>query len=442
MTVYTAAQSATAVPFAESPMSRLQVSVVALIVLLSALDGCDVLSVTFVAPVLGHVWGIGKAQLGVVLSSGLAGMAAGCFFLAPSADKVGRRPILIACLSIMAIGMLLCASASNVSSLAVFRFLTGIGMGALVAVVNPLAAEFTNNRCKPLSIGVMSVGYPIGGAIGGSGAAVLLRHFDWSSVFLGSAIATVVCLVLTAIMLPESPAFLCTRDREDSLSRLNAIMRKCGQAPFNAMPRVPERRSHGLRAIFAPAAISLTIRMSIINFLYLMTVYFVWSWLPQIVVDAGFTPSTGATASAAANLGGIAGGLALGWIASRRGPEIPGAVAMAGLAGTLVIVTSVSANLPVLLALATAAGFFLVAGMAANYATLALRFPTPIRASASGFVIGVGRIASAVAPLLAGWLFQSGLSISQVGLWFSICAGCSAAALALPYGGARLPRAA
>lgn len=79
----------------ESPMARVQVAALAVTVILSGLDGYDVLSVTFAAPSLSHAWRIGKAAVGVMLSSGLVGMAIGSLGLAPLADRFGRRPMIL-----------------------------------------------------------------------------------------------------------------------------------------------------------------------------------------------------------------------------------------------------------------------------------------------------------------------------------------------------------
>jgi AAHS family 4-hydroxybenzoate transporter-like MFS transporter len=130
--------------FDDANMSRTQIGAVALTVILSALDGFDVLSVTFAAPAISRDWGLGKGALGIVLSSGLGGMALGSFLLAPLADMFGRRRLILLSLSLMAIGMALSAMASSLPELAGWRVVTGLGIGACVAVINPIAAEFAN----------------------------------------------------------------------------------------------------------------------------------------------------------------------------------------------------------------------------------------------------------------------------------------------------------
>ena len=106
-------------------MSPAQIRAVALTVMLSALDGYDVLSVTFAAPAISREWGIGKVILGTVLSSGLAGMALGSFLLAPLADLLGRKPMTLVSLLLMAGGAFLSAAAADAGTLSMWRVYTG-----------------------------------------------------------------------------------------------------------------------------------------------------------------------------------------------------------------------------------------------------------------------------------------------------------------------------
>src|SRR3546814_78915 len=132
-----------------SPMGSTQIIAVALAAILSALDGYDVLSVTFVAPAIVTDWGIGKAMIGVVLSAGLMGMALGSFLLAPIADVVGRRKMILVSLGLMAIGMLACGFAGSIQSLAFWRLITGLVIGACVTLLKPISAESAKARLRP-----------------------------------------------------------------------------------------------------------------------------------------------------------------------------------------------------------------------------------------------------------------------------------------------------
>ncbi len=168
---------------ANSPMSWLQIIVVAITVGLNALDGFDVLSISFASPGIAAEWGIDRAALGIVLSMELIGMALGSIFLGGLADKIGRRPTMLGCLVVMAVGMFMVTNVKGLIDLSVWRILTGVGIGGMLAAINAVAAEFSNLKRRDLSVSIMSIGYPIGAVIGGIIVARLLQSHDWRSVF-------------------------------------------------------------------------------------------------------------------------------------------------------------------------------------------------------------------------------------------------------------------
>ena len=411
-----------------APMSRAQMRAVGLTVVLSALDGFDVLSVTFAAPAISRGWGIGKVELGVVLSSGLAGMALGSFLLAPLADLIGRKRLVLISLALMAAGSLLSASAGGVVALALWRVVTGLGIGACVAVINPLAAEFANARWRSFAVATMAMGYPAGGLVGALLAAALLRWSGWPAVFVAGGLAATVLIVVTAALLPESPAFLLGRGGV-GLARLNTLLVRFGHAPVVALC-APAPRRRGYAGVFTTGTRATTARLGLVNTLCAAVIYYVLSWLPQLVGDAGFSPAQGSLVSATLSLVGIVGGLTLGALARRHAPERLTALAFAGLAIALALFGLVPARLPALVAGAGVLGFLIFGGSAGFYAVLARGFDDASRASGSGFVIGLGRVSSALAPLAAGWLFANGFGRGSVSAAFGVAALVAAGVLA------------
>lgn len=421
-------------------MSSTQVAAVAVTVALSALDGYDVLSITFAAPAIALDWGIGKAALGGLLSAGLAGMAFGSLFIAPLADILGRRWLVLGSLGLMATGMLMSSLSTTLTQLICWRVLTGLGIGAMVAVINPLAAEFANARRRALALSLMAMGYPLGGLIGGLASAALLKVFGWPAVFVAGFVAACVLSPIVLLFLPESLAFLLAKRRPDSLARVNALLMRCGFEPGSNLPSEPASDSAGYVAVFARPQIATTVCVTIANLLFVMTVYYVLSWLPQMVAEAGFPASTASFVAAIANLAGIGGGIALGCFARRAGLNRLTVAALVGLGLATAAFGSTPASLPLLIGAAGVCGFFLYGGIAGLYATFAVSFTAESRASGTGFVIGIGRIGSAVAPLLAGWLFSSGLGHGMVSALFGVCAVLGGVVLLLPRV-ARVPRA-
>jgi MFS family permease len=189
----------------DNPMNWRQYVVVALMVALNALDGFDVLSSAFAAPGISKEWGVTRDALGIVLSAELVGMGFGSLLLGGMADKLGRKPTMLACLVIMAIGMYMAHAATGVSNLTIWRFITGIGIGGMLTATNAVTAESTSKAGRSLSMALYVIGYPVGGVIGGYAAQTwLLPDYDWRAVFLFGAAVTAAMIPLVMLLVPEN----------------------------------------------------------------------------------------------------------------------------------------------------------------------------------------------------------------------------------------------
>jgi benzoate transport len=402
---------------ANSPMKPLQVMAIVICILLTALDGFDVLAISFASPGIADEWGINRAALGIVLSMELIGMAVGSVIFGSVADSYGRRPTVFICLFLMTAGMYLASTANNVQILSVYRLATGLGIGGMLAAVNALTAEFSNLRRRNLAVILMAAGYPVGAIVGGSIASALLVSHDWRAVFLLGAVANVAFIPLVWYFLPESVAYLADRQPKGALERINKTLRRLGHAVIGKLPARRERVAGiSTRELFTPRLRRTTILLTGAYFLHIMTFYFILKWIPKIVVDMGFAPSVAGTVLVWANVGGLAGSLLLGFLSLKI--QIRGLVVAALLGGAVGVALFGlgQADLFRLSLAAAGAGFFTNAAVVGMYALFAQMFPTDVRAGGTGFAIGVGRGGSAMGPMIAGFLFAAGAALSQVAI--------------------------
>lgn len=404
----------------ELPMSRRQILVVCITILLAALDGYDVLATAFVAPVLSVEWGIDKSTLGILLASGLIGMATGSLVLSPLGDMFGRRPTVFAGLGLMSLGSLLSAFCHDVPTLAVCRVITGMGIGVMVPLTMSIAAEFSNRRHRSFAVAITATGFTAGSIAGGLIASFLLNHLGWQSVFLSGAVAGALLVPLIAFILPESPAYLLGRRPANTLVRVNQVLSDLKHPLLTELPTVDASARVSFRALFAPEMIKTTVIFAIICMLLTTTAYFLLNWLPQLIADAGFPASTGSLVSAISSLVGMVSALLMGALASRFGPSPVAAMAMIGFGVFLAVFGFTPPALPLLILAASACGFCLSGATAVFSATMATTFPAQTRVTGIGFVVGVGRTASVLGPAIAGWLFAAGWSRGQVSLFFAI----------------------
>ncbi len=412
------------------PMSRFQWGVVATMIGLNALDGFDVLSISFASPGIAKEWGIDRAALGIVLSMELVGMAIGSLFLGGVADRIGRRATILSCLGLMTLGMLGAASANGIETLSAWRVLTGLGIGGMLAATNAAVAEAANAKHRSLAVVLMAAGYPVGTIIGGSISAVLLAHYDWRAVFMFGAVCSVIFIPLVLWRAPESVSFLMHKRPPDALARINAALARMGHPPVDALPPPDAKPAKApLVNLFSPGLIRPTMLLTLAYLLHIMTFYFILKWIPKIVVDMGFPAPEAAGVLVWASIGGATGSLILGLLTGKVRLIALTIVAMLMSTALVIVFGRAQTDLASLSTVAAMAGFATNAGVVGLYALVAQSFPTGVRATATGFVIGVGRGGSALAPALAGFLFAAGYGLQSVAVLMSL--GSVVAAVAL-----------
>ncbi len=396
----------------KSPMTMMQIIIIAITIGLNGLDGFDVLSISYASPGIMNEWGIDRATLGFVLVAELVGMAIGSILLGGVADKIGRRPLMLGCLVVMVIGMFMVTTTSGLVVLSVWRVITGLGIGGMLAAVNAVAAEFANKKNKHLCVSLMSIGYPAVGAVGGIIASWLLRDHDWRYVFYFGAITTAVFIPIVWFLIPESVHWLARKQPAGALDKINRAMLHLGQPTVAALPEVSEEtRKRSVADIFRPGLIATTIILAAAYFFHITTFYYILKWVPVIVVQMGFEPSSAGGVLTWYMAGGATGGAVLGLLTMRYGIK---ALTISVLVLSTVMVAifgQTAADLGKLGTICFLAGFFTNAGIVGLYAIFAHAYPTHVRATGTGFAIGVGRGGSVLAPAVAGFLFEGGFGV-------------------------------
>lgn len=414
----------------DGPMHAWQWLAVAITVGLNGLDGFDVLSISFASPGIAKEWGVGQSILGWILSMELLGMAVGSVLLGGVADKIGRRPTMLGCLVAMTIGMHFAGVAGSVNELLGWRLLTGLGIGGMLAAINAAAAEFSNNRYRSLAMSLMVIGYPLGGVVGGLVVQQLLTTGNWRDVFSFGAWVTAAFIPLVGFFIPETPAFLDRRQPEGALQRVNKTLIRFGHAAVASLSVEAEGApKRSIADIFKPALIATTLLITFAYFAHITSFYFILKWVPKIVVDMGFEPRAAAGVLTWANVGGATGGAIFGMLAIRFGLKPLTMIALVVSSGMIFWFGSGADDLARLSMMVAATGFFTNSAIVGLYSLFAKVFPTHVRATGTGFAIGVGRGGAALAPVLAGYLFAAGFGLQTVALCMGF--GSLLAAIAL-----------
>jgi benzoate transport len=398
-------------------MRTAQWLVVALATALNALDGFDVLAMAFTSARVSKDFGLTGGELGMLLSAGLVGMAIGSLVLGPVADRIGRRPVLILSVSLSAVGMLLSATAGGAVQLGLWRVVTGLGVGGILACTNVLVSEFSSKKLRGLAISIYTAGYGVGATVGGSAAVWLQATFGWHAVFVGGAAATAVLLVAVLLFAPESIDFLATRrprGYEARLARLARRLRLGGAetADVLAVPvedaTRPDPSGTTVGQLFARPNLRTTLLVWGAFFVVMFGFYFVNSWTPKLLVTAGMTESQGVVGGLMLTLGGTVGSIAYGAFAAKWHRR----TVMLWFTVLAAVATGVFISTAGVLALAFVVGVLLGAlingCIAGLYVITPSAYAASLRSTGVGWAIGIGRIGAIIAPLVTGALLDTG----------------------------------
>ena len=399
------------------PLGRTQIKVLVLAAITVVLDGIDIQAIAFAAPRIAADLGLERAALGPAFSAGLLGMAIGSLLLGPVADRFGRR--LAVLLSVAAFGSftLATALANSFQELILFRFLTGLGLGGALPSLVVLVGEYSPARVRAITTGAVLAGVPAGGLIGGLLATWAIPRFGWPSIFFIGGGLPLLLLPLLWTQLPESIRFMIARGRADSdaVRRLLGGLDAATQAALRPDRVVADAAPPGVPIVrlFTGGMARNTLLLWCAFFTNLMGIYFLFSWIPTLLVDAGYSLTQATTAAVVFNSGGLVGLVGLGWIVSRYGLSTRHVIAAALLIGSInvALVGVLAAHLALVLAAVLVAGIFVLGTQGQLFNLGASLYSTEIRTTGLGTAVGIGRLGSVLGPLAGGVLILTGLGV-------------------------------
>lgn len=399
-------------------MGSLQWRAIALCFLINAIDGIDVLVMAFTASAVVKDWELTNVTLGWLLSAGIIGMTVGSVFLTPLSDRWGRRPLVLG--SLFAAGAFMVATewAQGPWTLGMLRFLTGVGIGCSIVNANVLTSEYANARWRALAIGLQSVGFALGATLGGMMAAYLLKNSVWQNVFVWGGVLTWIAALLIAVGLPESLDQLLQGRKKNDMERAQHLLQRMGHGHFSVQESItPATKPNALQALqllWAPDALR-TWLLGGSFFALMFSFYFVTSWTPKLLEQAGLSADKGLAGGVLLHVGGMLGALALGLLASRwQLQRVAQSLMVLGVFALCAVIPATSWSLPAAVALGIAIGFLINGSIAGLYATAPQSFATTQRSSGVGIVLAFARLGGMASPVVAGHLLEAEWSVSSL----------------------------
>ncbi|WP_406691145.1 MFS transporter [Saccharopolyspora sp. ID03-671] len=399
-----------------APMSAYQWLIVALCTFMNCLDGFDVMAVAFTGPSVTEEFGLSGSEFGLLVSVGLIGMAVGSMLLAPFADLIGPRPLILISLLLGTVGMFGAAMAPSVLVMGAFRLITGIGVGGILASTNVIASEFSNTRNRGLAIGIYTAGYGIGATLASLVAKSAVGG-DWRTVFYAGGVGTLLALIVIAVLLPESVAFLEQRRPKGALERINRILGRMGLDSVeegelgqgSGRPDAEKSGSGWLKQLLAP-----TVLLWIVFITIMFGFYFVNSWTPTLLSEEGLSKSAAVTAGMAISIGGTVGSVLYGLFARFRPPRVV-LIGFSLLSAAMMVVFILSTSVLWLgFGIGVLVGALINGCIAGAYTVGPPLYPSHVRSVGMGWALGMGRIGAILSPTIAGLLKDAGASATQL----------------------------
>ena len=404
----------------QRPLSWLQIRVILLCWLVNLLDGFDLLAISFAAPAISSDWQLAPEALGIVFSSGLAGMTAGSFLLGPMADRIGRRRMIILATLCLGAATLATSQAWSLWSLLALRFITGLAIGGLLPSLNTLVAEYAPDSRRNFAVSIMHLGFPVGGILGGALAATIIPEHGWQSVFFVAGALTLIMVPLLVAGLPESLPFL---QRKNSPSANLVAEKICAQIGIDWSRLEPINRSNNgssVAQILRPPWLSPSLALWGCFFFGYLALYFLINWIPTILTSAGMPSGSAIGAGIAINIGGGIGMLTLGWLSATRAIRPMISVSFILSAGLLALLGQNLLSVNGLLLLTGITGFFGLGGLIGLYSVAARLYPDHNRASGVGLAIGAGRFGAILGPVVGGILIGMQWEMANYFLLFAV----------------------
>ncbi|VTX79781.1 Gentisate transporter [Acinetobacter junii] len=367
-------------------------------------DGYDLVIYGVALPLLMQQWSLTAVQAGLLASAALFGMMFGAMIFGTLSDRLGRKKTIMICVTLFSGFTFLGAFATNPVEFAILRFIAGLGIGGVMPNVVALMTEYAPKKIRSTLVAIMFSGYAIGGMTSALLGAWLVKDMGWQIMFL---IAGITLLMLPIIwkFLPESLAFLIKSGKEEQAKQIINKLLPTQDIHQNTQLVFNENIHHEapVKALFQDGRAFSTFMFWIAFFMCLLMVYALGSWLPKLMLQAGYSLGASMLFLFALNIGGMVGAIGGGALADRFHLK-PVITSMFVIGAAALILLGFNSPQIVLYSLIALAGAATIGSQILLYTFVAQFYPTTVRSTGMGWASGIGRIGAIIGPVLTGAL--------------------------------------
>lgn len=398
-------------------MGKRQILVVILGFFATMFDGLDTTSASFVYPQMVQHWGTPVAAITALVTIGTIGVAAGALAAGPMADRIGRKAVVIASISLFGLATAAQALATNVEAFGILRTLAALGLGAVIPTVVTLVAEFTPEKHRAAAVTTAFTGLAVGLAAGGYLAAAIVPQFGWQMLVAICGLTTVVFLPVFIFLVPESATFLALKGHSNERIQRTIQVLAPGADTTNiefGPESTVEAESGGIRTVLSRRYLATSILLWVCYFVGLGVIYLLLSYLPLMVTKAGFTVADAGFMVGLFGWGTVAGSFFVGAVQGKFGRFRVVAIVWALGSVAIWMVSALAYDFAGLLTLVFFIGFLFSGANTGMQANAAFAYPTAARATGVAWMSGVGRFGNVASGVLGGLMIGAGWSIGQI----------------------------
>jgi AAHS family 4-hydroxybenzoate transporter-like MFS transporter len=407
----------------KAPIGKLQILTFLLGTGVIFIDGFNIQVMGYITPQLAKIWHIPHELLGSIFSSGLFGVFTGYLVLAPFANRVGHRRMLIWCTALVGIGTLATSLADNPYSLMALRYLTGIALGASNPSAVLIISDFCPKRVRSSFVAAGIVGVSLGSMVAGLVAAAVLDDYGWQAVLWVGGMVPLVLAIVLAVLVPNTFDYLLNRKRDQAgalqiARRVDPAINIPDGTQFTTGTR---GQSGGIAELFKSGRMAGTLAIWISFSCNLLVFFFIQSWLTLIVVQSGHSQKIAVTATSVLMFGGVLAFLAIGPLMDRFNPYKVLSIYFFIASGTVALLGSLlSGSVPVIMASAFLVGFVVLGLQKGMNAICIYYYPTVMRSTGLGWGLGIGRLGAVAGPLVAGFLLDMHMPTAHLFYWAAL----------------------
>ncbi|MBM4761339.1 aromatic acid/H+ symport family MFS transporter [Bacillus sp. B15-48] len=394
-------------------------------------DGYDLVVYGTVLPILMEEWGLTSVEAGTIGSYGMFGMAFGAILFGTLADRLGRKNVTILSVFLFSFFTMLCGFADNPTMFSTYRFLAGLGLGGVMPNVIALLTDYSPGKLKSMVVSIVLCGYSIGGMLAPILGMTLMPTYGWELIFWVAGIP-ILFLPILFKLLPESSAHLIRTGRKKELIKILAkVNPEATISEKDEIADIKESESKvPVMGLFQNKRTLSTLMFWTTFFMSLLMVYGLNTWLPNLMIEAGYGLHSSLAFLVTLQAGAIIGTLVIAKLNDRF-----------DLKNLLVILYALGAIGITLLGFGGSTFYIYILVGIAGASTIGAQnliqayvsqyYPASLRSTALGMSSGIGRLGGMLGPILGGFLLSISLPIQLNFIAFAIPGLIAAIALTI-----------